>query len=393
MKIAAAAPFLGSPSRSRGASAAAPSAESERLDVLPPLENPDQAVGKLAVGFGYVEFPQISPDGKKLVFNVVGDYKTSQMLIMDADGGKARSLLDRRVVTPETVKQFLSDYQDQIQEQGTFTEDGRSLYFRTNERGTFGIGRYDLRSGGTELVLHDPRINMKHPVELDDHRIACYGGPPSEKYPTVDQYTDLFIADVRTGERQMLTHSNGQLAYKHPSLMHGQLLAHVEPAGAQANGTEPMSDILLIDPASGEQSNLTRTPEADERHPFYNEAMDLLVYHRKADGEKNLVLSTPDGSRSLALTRYGKPAQSPCWSPDGTRIYFVKKRERQPDGEPFFNRQADIRVLDVPRALKDLTRQAKHRLKVLEKQDASESLLERARQEYEDCKFFRNLYR
>ena len=71
------------------------------------FETPDNAVDKLAVGYGYSEFPQVSPDGGKVIFNVVGDYSTSQMLIMDSDGGNVRSLFTGEQIKSDQVGSFL----------------------------------------------------------------------------------------------------------------------------------------------------------------------------------------------------------------------------------------------------------------------------------------------
>jgi Tol biopolymer transport system component len=120
--------------------------------------------------------------------------------------------------------------------------------------------------------------------------------------------------------------------------------------------------------------------------------MRLLAFHSDEYGDKNIWISTPDASRRVPLTWYGHAAQSPSWSPDGRKIFFVKKHERQPEGHPFFERQADIRVIDVKKALKDLAAQAKQRWKALEDEGAPAERVAQARQSYEDYRYFRNLY-
>ena len=92
------------------------------------------------------------------------------------------------------------------------------------------------------------------------------------------------------------------------------------------------------------------------------------------------------------MTFYGRPAQSPCWSPDGKEIFFIKKDVRQPDDQQFYQRQAEVRALDVKDALKDLAKQAKKRLEKLEKDSADEETLALAREQRDNYEFFLRRY-
>jgi Tol biopolymer transport system component len=358
--------------------------DTAEISGLPPLETPKDAVKTLASGFGYAEFPQVSPDGKKLVFNVVYDYTTSQMFIMDSDGGKVKSLFTNETVTPESFGSFMENHKGKTDEQGTWSHDGKSIFYRTNEKGTFGIAKFDVKHGESELLVHDSNMNLKHPEETEDGYIVGYGGKPGQKFKTSEEFSDIFIADPEKGSYKLITHSDGSVAYKHPSIMDGKILAHKEPK----NTENVLSDIILIDPKTGKEKNLTNTPNADERHPFYNENVDLLAFHSDESADKNIWLATPDGKKKCQLTFYGKAAQSPCWSPDGSKIYFVRKQDKQAEGEPFYSRQADIRVIDVKDALKDLKKQAKSQLRELEDCHADKKLIRQAEENLETYKDF-----
>jgi len=360
--------------------------ESLKLSALEPLETPKKAIRKIVEDLGYAEFPQVSPDGKTLIFNVVGDYSTSQLMRVPAAGGEVRALDSGEVVTPDNVGEYLQQHQGSIREQATFDKTGNLLY-RTNQNGTFDIGSYHFADKSFQMVAENPNLNLKHPVHLDDGRTAIYGGPPPPERPTSEQYSNLYLLDPRTSQMQQLTHSEGDYAYKHPAPVNGKLVAHRED---KANSS--LSDLVTLSPDDGSESLLTDTPTADEKHAFYNEKVGLIVYHRKVDGDKNLVLSTPDGGRTAQLTFYGRPAQSPCWSPDGKEIFFIKKDVRQPDDQPFYHRQAEVRALNVKDALKDLAKQAKKRLEKLEKDSADEETLALAREQRDNYEFFLRRY-
>lgn len=362
--------------------------ESVSLQALPLLETPKKAVTVLADTFGYAEFPQASPDGEHVLFNVVGDYETSQMIVMDADGGNKRALFTGEPVDADGLGDFLQRHHGRIDEQGTWTADGRSVYYRTNSEGPFSIARFDLERGRSRVVVSDPGMNMKHPVETVDGYILGYGGPPDEKIQTSEKYSDILLADPRTGNWRLLTHSDGSVSYKHPAEMEGRILAHAEPRGVE----DARADVVAVDSSTGAVANLTATPDADERHPFYNAKVGLVAFHSDDTGDKNLWLATPDFQHRAQLTFYGKAAQSPSWSADGRKLYFVKKQAKQAEGEPFYKRQADIRVLDVKKALKDLVAQADDRVKDLSKQSAEESVVEAARQAAQEYRFFLERY-
>ncbi|MCE1248848.1 MAG: hypothetical protein LWY06_19595 [Firmicutes bacterium] len=363
-------------------------ADSSDITGLAQLETPKDSIKTLASGLGYAEFPQVSPDGKKLVFNVVADYTTSQMFIMDSDGGKVKSLFTGETITPDNFKSFMDERKGKTDEQGTWSHDGKTVFYRTNEKGTFGIAKFNLKHSESELLVHDPNMNLKHPEETEDGFIVGYGGKPGQKFKTSEEYSDIFIADPKKGTYELITHSDGSVAYKHPSIMDGKILAHKEPKGSE----DANADLVLINPRNGRETNLTNTPNADERHPFYNEKVDLLAFHSNETHDKNLWISTADGKKKCQLTFYGKAAQSPCWSPDGSKIYFVKKLDNQPEGQPFYNRQADIRVIDVKDALKDLKKQSKHQLKQLEESGADKAMIKQAEEKLETYKYFLKRY-
>lgn len=356
---------------------------------LPTLDTPTEAVSVLVAALGYLEFPQVSPDGQTVLFNIVHDYATSQLFQVSSRGGQVRALFTGQTVDKAGLPAFFQKCLGKIDEQASWSHDGRRLFYRTNQKGTFALGCYDCKRREAKVLAHDASLNMKHPIELSDGQVVCYGGPPDATHTTVDQYSNLFLVDPETGQSRLLTHSKGEVAYKHPAEMKGKIVAHKEFKG---EGAAP-AELVLIDRATGSERNLSQSSDMDERHPFYNQKRDLLVYHRRdAAGDKNLVLSTPDGARCVQLTFYGAPAQSPCWSTDGKKLYFVKKLTKPPGLKHFYERESDLRVLDVPQALKTLHKQSKQQLKWLKQGRATERLLACAQARVDDYDFFLERY-
>jgi Tol biopolymer transport system component len=363
--------------------------DSVRISGSPVLETPKDAVKTLASGFGYTEFPQISPDGKTLIFNVVGDYTTSQMLELNLDKGDICSLFTKEPLSPDNIGEFLKKNQGKTDEQGTWSNDGKTIFYRSNQKGTFGIGRYDVKKNKSQLIIHDQNMNMKHPEETKDGYIVGYGGVPGEKHKTSEKFSDIFIANPEDGSYRMITHSDGSVAYKHPSIMDEFVLAHKTLKDGEK---ELNSDLVKIDMHTGKEVKITDTPDIDERHAFYNEKIGLLTFHSDEGGDKNIWLSTPDGSKKCQLTFYGKTSQSPCWSPDGKKIYFVKKQDSIPDDQPFYERQSDIRVIKVEKALEDLIEQTEDRIKKLKKNDGDKELISKLKEQKDNYKYFCKFY-
>src|SRR5205823_818917 len=115
-------------------------------------------------------------------------------------------------------------------------------------------------------------------------------------------------------------------------LLVGMLLAAQAPAGpagplflvpSPRGGT--MADLFLVDPATGDSKNVTRTEADEELDPAWSPDGKSVAFMRVvAHKPCSLCLIAPDGTgeRVLVADTGRSGAGSVAWSPDGTLIAY-----------------------------------------------------------------------
>jgi len=84
------------------------------------------------------------------------------------------------------------------------------------------------------------------------------------------------------------------------------------------------TEIFLVDPHMGDATNLTRSPQSQERYPCWSPDGLRIAFTSDRDGTYNLYVMNADGSNVRQLT-HEKPravCYAPSWSGDGKRIAF-----------------------------------------------------------------------
>lgn len=98
------------------------------------------------------------------------------------------------------------------------------------------------------------------------------------------------------------------------------------------------TEVFLVDPTTGDATNLTRSPRSEERYPCWSPDGRRFAFTSDRDGAMNLYVAAVDGSNPRRLTDLKSPAVAymPSWV--GDRIAFGLHADRaeiafvRPDG-------------------------------------------------------------
>ncbi len=279
--------------------------------------------------------PDVSPDGRSIVFVSNRDGGKGEIYAMDADGSNPRNVTNNPANDDSPA----------------WSPDGRQIAFQSNRRGPIEIfvmnagggnpiplapgGRPAWSPDGRQLVFN--RVVDHHP-EL--FAISLAGGEPRRL--TFDQDFNADASWSPDGKRLAFTSSqNHTLQITVMGLDgHGRAvltsrgnnrLPAWSPDGRRIvfNSDREGKDSLYIMEADGALQRRITQGNFDEEEASWTRDGRSIVFESERDGNTEIyrmhLLNDPDGA--IRLTRHVAADDMPSWSPDGKWIAFQSNRE------------------------------------------------------------------
>jgi tricorn protease len=276
-----------------------------------------------------------SPDGSRIVYSpVFRDFRNEKRYA----GGQANRLvifdLGGRSATRVPAKTHAQRDAMWI---------GNTVYYNSDEDGTFNLYAHDTTSGETRQVTHSRQWDVRWP-----------SADPSTGRIIYELGGELHILDTRSGQAApvRITVPDDGLSSRPSRVAVGAQVAGfaLSPKGERAL-FGARGDIFTAPIEQGPTRNLTNTSSSHDKHARWSPDGSRIVFISDRSGEEELWLTAQDGSgQPEQLTRGGRAFRyAPAWSPDGSRIAFGDK-----DGKLHVLTVADRRLTEIaddPRGL------------------------------------------
>ncbi|HMB25028.1 MAG TPA: hypothetical protein VKP08_19435, partial [Anaerolineales bacterium] len=221
-----------------------------------------------------------------------------------------------------------------MEEAPSFSPDNWSLVYASyRTQNGWELYAYDLRED-TERQLTSFEGEAHFPAWSpvpEDTRILFEG-----RTSKPERATNVWTLDIATGELTQITRGG---ADSRPTWSPDgtQILFGRPTADTTGDGLITVSDaadIYILDLASGEETNLTGTPDVNEFYFAWSPDGDWIAYtsvrhdanhdgYINLDDSQNLFAIHPDGTGARFLDLGGRAVFSPSWSPDGRFILLL----------------------------------------------------------------------
>ncbi len=255
--------------------------------------------------------PSWSPDGEWLVFDVERDGQ-SDLYISRPDGSGRRAITETRHADERAP---------------VFAPDGRRVAFESNRDQDVEIYVMALPSGHTVRLTHSPGGDLAPAWSPDGTALAFIS--QRDGRAAYDLYA---MAADGTGARR-LTSAEANAAPR------------FSPSGTQLVA-EVNQQVRLFDVASLASRTLTLAPD-DGREPAWHPSGQQVAFTTRRRGRAEIFTMTREGQEARPLVSMaGSQVSAPCWSPDGTKLAFVRTVGQGPQVDQLLGERA-IYVMDV----------------------------------------------
>ena len=230
--------------------------------------------------------PEISPDGKYLIFLSERDLFSIDLFLADARSGKVL----RKIKTSRVGSHV--DELSYIENSGTWSPDSRQFAYTVVGKGKTGLVIADVEKGRAErTVFPDGLDAFTDPAWSPDGRSIVVSA-------LVEGYSDLYAIDLRSERVTRLT--NDRYSETHPHWgTDGRTLYYATDRVALQTKSRPHGalrfNLATLDVTTGESRDLTVFPGADNLNPVQAANGDLYFLSNR-DGFRNIYrLSAEDG--------------------------------------------------------------------------------------------------
>ena len=159
-----------------------------------------------------------------------------------------------------------------------------------------------------EDIMHLPSVYFPT-ISNDGTRLAFYWD--------VSGAMELYVIDLPNGAPQQISQGNVP-----KSLRAGFIWSKDDKrvVFAKDEGGNEKHDLYSMDMATGEVSQLTHTPEAEEYAVEFSPDNQWISMLSNRDGQLSLYKLRSDGNEAVRLTTFANPVNGGQWSPDGSSL-------------------------------------------------------------------------
>jgi tricorn protease len=264
---------------------------------------------------------RLSPDGTLLAFHDVKGYEDEFRKHHTSSVTRDIWTYDLTTKQYKQVSSFIGEDRNPV-----FSADGRSLYYLSEEKGSFNVFRMPVGGGATTQVS----FLKDHPVRsltMSNDGTLCYnyrgevytqkdGGQPVKlnvRFAADSRYNPDVTKSVNGGARELSVSSNGkEVAFVH------------------------RGEVFVTSVAEGTTRRITNTPEQERSVSFSPDGRTLL-YATERNGSWDLYTTTIPRKEELyfftatvlkeeALLATAAEEFQPVWSPDGREVAYLEER-------------------------------------------------------------------
>ena len=283
---------------------------------------------RLTTGFSFDTALALSPDGSKLAYSNQVESTRAWRFPFDARAGQLKG--EGEPVTDPGGNAWFPD----------LSPDGRRLVYSAQQHGQGGQALWEksLEDGQSRLLMQDDALRFL-PRWSPDSRLLAYSlfRAPAAGAPDAEpaRRGPIALLDPATREERLLTSAGASADYMYDWSPDGRWVL------GSTNRATPDRWALALFPLSAAPSAesamrvLASDPERDLWAPRFSPDGRWVCYIAQSSarpGVSVLYVMGAEGSAPARVTEEGAWADKPRWSPDGRIIYFISNR-----GSSFLN--------------------------------------------------------